>query len=102
MVTVSETISDLATQLSGLAKSSSSDAEKRSAAAVIARQILLASKGPFSDWMVRAFNSAEAASLRLLLDWGAFEVIPMEGTISYTELAKQLEADFSLVVYAGC
>ncbi|TDZ40777.1 Methyltransferase fsa4 [Colletotrichum trifolii] len=97
MVTVSETISDLATQLSGLAKSSSSDAEKRSAAAVIARQILLASKGPFSDWMVRAFNSAEAASLRLLLDWGAFEVIPMEGTISYTELAKKLEADFSLV-----
>lgn len=97
MATCAETLSDLATQLSGVAKSPSSDAEKNAAAATIAKQILTAANGPVPDWMDRMRGVSEITAIRLFLDWGAFAVIPENDTVTFAEVADSLNADVSLV-----
>ncbi|KAL0932647.1 o-methyltransferase [Colletotrichum truncatum] len=101
MTTRSESFENLAFQLSEIAKSSSSEAEMNTAAAVIARDILKVVRGTVPDWSERMFSAVEVTALRLFLDWGAFEAIPDHGTISFTMLAKQLNADESLVRRTG-
>ncbi|KAF6827993.1 O-methyltransferase [Colletotrichum musicola] len=97
MTTYSETLSDLATQLSGVAKSPSSDSEKNAAAAAIAKQVLTAVKGPVPDWMDRMLSVSEITAIRLFLDWGAFAVIPENDTVTFAEVADKLNADVSLI-----
>ncbi|KAK1525701.1 O-methyltransferase [Colletotrichum costaricense] len=94
---LSKTFSTLATQLSQLASSISSDVEKNSAAVDIARRILAAARGPTPDWMDRMINVMELTGLKLLLDWNALAMIPSEGSITYAELAKKLSAEEPLL-----
>ncbi|WYZ46764.1 hypothetical protein EsH8_IX_000989 [Colletotrichum jinshuiense] len=97
MATYSKTLSGLTAQLSELAMSSSNDADKKIAAASIAQQILTTSKEPTPDWMDRMISVMELAALKLFLEWKAFEAIPQQGTILYTELAEKVEADEPLI-----
>lgn len=93
----SEILSGLALQLSQLAMSSYSDAEKNDAAIVIGQKVLDAARGPMPDWMDRAIHAMDFVSLKLFLDWKAFDMIPLDGSISHTHLAEKLEADVSLI-----
>ncbi|TQN63880.1 Methyltransferase fsa4, partial [Colletotrichum shisoi] len=93
----SDILSGLASQLSQLATSQSSDAEKNDAAVVIGQKVLDAARGPMPDWMDRAIHAMDFVGLKLFLDWKVFDMIPLDGSISYTHLAKKLEADVSLV-----
>ncbi|KAF9871862.1 O-methyltransferase [Colletotrichum karsti] len=97
MAACTETLMDLAVQLTSVVNSATPDSEKTAAATSIAKQILKAAKGPAPDWMERAFNNVEIAALKLFLDWGAFEIIPERGTITFNGLAKKLSADVSLI-----
>lgn len=82
--------------------SSSNDADKKIAAASIAQQILTTSKEPTPDWMDRMISVMELAALKLFLEWKAFEAIPQQGTILYTELAEKVEADEPLISNKPC
>ncbi|KAF4487666.1 Methyltransferase fsa4 [Colletotrichum fructicola Nara gc5] len=100
MITIlscTETLTDLASQLSGIATSPASDAEKNAAAAGIAKQILKTVRTPYPDWMEKAFANVEITALRLCIDWGVFAAIPEQGTISFSELAKQVKSETSLI-----
>ncbi|WQF90078.1 Putative O-methyltransferase domain, S-adenosyl-L-methionine-dependent methyltransferase superfamily [Colletotrichum destructivum] len=93
----SDILSGLASQLSQLATSQSSDAEKNDAAIVIGQRVIDAARGPMPDWMDRAIHAMDFVGLKLFLDWKVFDMIPLDGSISYTHLAKKLEADVSLI-----
>ncbi|KZL78466.1 O-methyltransferase [Colletotrichum tofieldiae] len=97
MSNYSETLSGLASQLSRLAASSSSDAEKNKDAVIIAQNVLNAVRGPTPDWMDRMINVMGLVGLKLFLEWKVFDLIPLDNSISYTHLAKKLEADVSLI-----
>ncbi|KAK1478877.1 O-methyltransferase [Colletotrichum tamarilloi] len=97
MIDLSKTFNTLETQLSQLASSASSDVEKNSAAVDIAQRILAAARGPTPDWMDRMISVMELTGLKLLLDWNALAMIPLEGAITYAELAKKLSADEPLL-----
>ncbi|KAF4414313.1 Methyltransferase fsa4 [Colletotrichum fructicola] len=97
LCTCTETLTDLASQLSGIATSPASDAEKNAAAAGIAKQILKTVRTPYPDWMEKAFANVEITALRLCIDWGVFAAIPEQGTISFSELAKQVKSETSLI-----
>ncbi|KAJ0159154.1 hypothetical protein CTA2_10223 [Colletotrichum tanaceti] len=97
MSSSSDILSRLASQLSQLATSSSSDAEKNHAAIVIGQKVLDAARGPMPDWMDRATHAMDFVGLKLFLDWKVFDLIPLDGPISYTDLAKKLEADVPLI-----
>ncbi|KAK1474756.1 O-methyltransferase [Colletotrichum cuscutae] len=97
MIDLSKTFNTLATQLSQLASSASSDVEKSSAAVDIAQRILAAARGPTPGWMDWMINVMELTGLKLLLDWNALAMIPLEGAITYAELAKKLSADEPLL-----
>ncbi|KAK2745075.1 o-methyltransferase [Colletotrichum kahawae] len=97
MAACTETLTDLASQLSGIATSPASDAEKNAAAAGIAKQILKAVRTPNPDWMEKAFVNTEITALRLCIDWGVFAAIPEQGAISFSELDKQVNSETSLI-----
>lgn len=40
---------------------------------------------------------AQVPAISLLVEWGAFQHIPFEGTISYRKLAGKLDADAALI-----
>jgi hypothetical protein len=40
---------------------------------------------------------AEMGAIRCFMDWGAFDLIPQDGSIAYKDLAEKLEAEESLV-----
>ncbi|KAF4922818.1 Methyltransferase fsa4 [Colletotrichum viniferum] len=97
MAACTESLTDLASQLSGIATSPASDAEKNAAAAGIAKQILKTVRTPYPHWMEKAFANVEITALRLCIDWGVFAAIPEQGTISFSELAKQVKSETSLI-----
>ncbi|GKT46256.1 methyltransferase fsa4 [Colletotrichum spaethianum] len=97
MSNYSATLSDLASQLSQLAASSSSDAEKTKAAVTIAQNVLDLARGPKPDWMDRMISVMEVVVLKLFLEWKIFDLIPLDDSISYTNLARKLEAEVSLI-----
>ncbi|OHF03869.1 O-methyltransferase [Colletotrichum orchidophilum] len=97
MSNYSETLSALASQLSQLATSTSSDVEKNSTAVDIAQKILVATRGPTPDWMDWMISVLELIGLKIFLDWKALEMIPLEGSIEYADLAGKVAADEPLV-----
>ncbi|OHW97709.1 o-methyltransferase [Colletotrichum incanum] len=97
MSNYSEKLSELASRLSQLAASSSSDAEKNKDAVIIAQNVINTERGPTPDWMDRMINVMEVVGLKIFLEWKIFDLIPLDKSISYAHLAKKLEADVSLI-----
>ena len=54
-------------------------------------------KEPQDDIMETMISSAKLAATNLFLKWDVFEMIPVDGTISYSELAKNTGADVNLI-----
>ena len=61
------------------------------------RRIIDAAKDPVDQWMDVTAQSALFTANRLLFQWGVFEAIPLEGSISYAELAAKVDADPVLI-----
>ncbi|KAK1966839.1 O-methyltransferase [Colletotrichum sublineola] len=97
MSSYSDSLSGLASQLSQLATSSSSDDEKNKEAVIIAQNVLHAAGGLMPDWVDRMTNVMQVVGLKLFLDWKAFDLIPLDSSVSYDHLARHLVADVSLV-----
>ncbi|KAJ0368273.1 hypothetical protein COL26b_010924 [Colletotrichum chrysophilum] len=64
---------------------------------LIAEKILYATRPYGNDAMNRIYPYVEIVTIRLFMDWGVFENIPDEGTISYAQLAKRVDADESIL-----
>ncbi|KAH6688484.1 O-methyltransferase [Plectosphaerella plurivora] len=62
-----------------------------------AQAIIDAARPPQPQWMNQSAACAEFVALRLFIEWGAFEAIPLEGNISYEALAEKIDADMQLV-----
>ena len=43
------------------------------------------------------FAASQATAIRLFRKWGVFEIIPSDATISYSDIAKRINADVNLV-----
>ena len=51
-----------------------------------------------SDELIDGFkNGIQASSIRLFYEWGVFDRIPREGSISYEDLAAGADAEVSLI-----
>ncbi|KAF9870936.1 O-methyltransferase [Colletotrichum karsti] len=63
----------------------------------IAEKILYATRPLPSDPMHRMFPYVDLVLIRLFIDWKVFETIPLDGAISYAQLAKAVDADESIL-----
>ena len=54
-------------------------------------------KEPQDDIMESMISSAKLAATNLFLKWNVFEMIPVDGGISYNELATNTGADVNLI-----
>jgi hypothetical protein len=59
--------------------------------------IIDAIKLPQDDIMESLPMWPGALAIRLFMKWGVFEIIPKDGTISYSEIASKLGADVGLI-----
>lgn len=73
------------------------EAEGRNKIVAAAQAIVEAARPPQPQWMNQSAACAEFVALRLFIEWGAFEAIPLEGSITYQELADKIDADMQLV-----
>lgn len=73
------------------------DVAARNKIVAAAQAIIEAARPPQPQWMNQSAACAEFVALRLFIDWGAFEAIPIEGSITYQELADKVDAEVQLV-----
>ncbi|POS73478.1 O-methyltransferase [Diaporthe helianthi] len=66
-----------------------------------AQKVLNVVKGPDDVWVDINMDIARIAACQLLYKWGAFEAIPVEGSISYQDLADATEAEEALLRRIG-
>lgn len=62
------------------------------------RRIQLLTKDPGDEWTDMVYASTLMTAKRLFCDWGVFDAIPTEGTISFAELAAKVDAEEMLLV----
>lgn len=62
-----------------------------------AQKMISAVKDPGDEWFDATAQVAQMGANRLFWEWKAYDHIPPEGSISYAELAKKVEADESLI-----
>ncbi|KAG7110313.1 hypothetical protein HYQ44_020316 [Verticillium longisporum] len=74
------------------------DVAARNKIVAAAQAIIEAARPPQPQWMNQSAACAEFVALRLFIDWGAFEAIPIEGSITYQELADKVDAEVQLVL----
>ncbi|KAL0941938.1 o-methyltransferase [Colletotrichum truncatum] len=96
MAIIPNDLPGLVAQLSALVNASR-DNVPTPAIEELAEKILWATRPVLPDPMLRMYNYVEIVVLRLFIDWEVFENIPLEGTISYAQLAKKVDADESLL-----
>jgi hypothetical protein len=68
-----------------------SDWELRYKAHYAAQQIVALTQKPDEVWFDQSVTMTEYPAIRLFMKWKAFENIPLEGSISYKELAKKCD-----------
>lgn len=54
-------------------------------------------KDPADQWLDMVQGITLATSNRLFSEWGVFDAIPPEGTISYSDLAAKVDAEATLL-----
>lgn len=62
-----------------------------------ASKILAVAKDPSDQGMDAIGQLTLIAANRIFWEWGVFDEIPLEGSISYSELADKVNADVSLL-----
>lgn len=60
-------------------------------------KLLLAARDPAGQWRDAMVNITQTGAIRLFYQWKVFDKIPLQGTISYGDLAKGVEAEVSLI-----
>ncbi|KAK7433353.1 hypothetical protein QQZ08_000293 [Neonectria magnoliae] len=71
--------------------------EEHGKLAATANDILKTVKQPQERLMESMIVMAQLAALRLFIKWKVFEIIPVDGSISYGDLAAKLNAEESLI-----
>ncbi|KAE9987857.1 hypothetical protein EG328_001283 [Venturia inaequalis] len=59
----------------------------------IARKIVTMTQDPETTWINQCVTMSEYAAIRVFMKWKAFEEIPLDGSISYKDLAKRCRAE---------
>ncbi|OLN97441.1 Demethylsterigmatocystin 6-O-methyltransferase 1 [Colletotrichum chlorophyti] len=77
------------------------DAAKRLKVINAAEKILATVKEPIHQWLDMSAHTVLITASRLFSDWGAFDAIPAEGSISYDDLAEEVNAEASLLARVG-
>ena len=62
-----------------------------------AAKLLQAAKDPEDQWQDGYINGGQAGAIRIFYEWGVFNKIPLQGGITFEELAKEVKAEVSLV-----
>lgn len=60
-------------------------------------KLLLAARDPAGQWRDAIINVTQVGAIRLFYEWDVFDKIPLQGSISYGDLAKQVNAEVSLI-----
>lgn len=101
----SDKVNALVEQLNNVAKeinndtdfSASLNAEQRTLLVEASREVTNSVKGQLDAFTDQWSSMCEATATRLFMKWKAFEAIPLEGSITFKELADKLNADVSLI-----
>lgn len=62
-----------------------------------ANALIAAVKDPADEWFDATAEVARLGANRLFWEWKAYDAIPVEGSISYAELAGKVEAEEALI-----
>lgn len=78
---------------------SGTDADKTQRRRIVdaAQKVMHAVRDPADEWVDMTGQIAAIAVNRLFWEWGVFEKIPLEGSISYSELAEAVGAEIPLI-----
>jgi hypothetical protein len=71
---------------------SDSDSNLKSAVYTAARKVMTLTQNPDDQWLWHSVNMSELAAIYTFMRWKAFDKIPLEGSISYKDLAKKCDA----------
>ncbi|KAF6796385.1 o-methyltransferase [Colletotrichum sojae] len=63
----------------------------------LAEKILFATRPHMMDPMKRTFHVIDMLVIRVLMSWKAFDAIPLEGAVSYADLASKVDAEESIL-----
>ncbi|KAK1449231.1 O-methyltransferase [Colletotrichum melonis] len=66
-----------------------------------ANKLINAVKDPGDEWFDATAQVAQLGANRLFWEWKVYDHIPSDGSISYGELAKKVDADVSLIRRTG-
>ncbi|KAK7422584.1 hypothetical protein QQX98_001608 [Neonectria punicea] len=75
--------------------------DKRQIVIAAAREILHEVTLPDEEWLAEVSLMCIMTASRLFLRWGAFDGIPVNGTVAYDDLAEKLDIDASLFRRVG-
>lgn len=95
--TLQKITSRLTAVVAEFATSPGDETLKRMAIVSAAQDLLYEATLPQEQWIEQASIMGTMTASRLFLKWNAFDKIPADGTISYAELAKDLDAEESLI-----
>lgn len=76
---------------------SSANPDNRHSVIQAAQAIVHAAQDPQGLYVHFAVNKCEMIVMRLFLKWEAFQEIPLQGSISFADLASKIDADTGLV-----
>ncbi|KAF5012399.1 hypothetical protein FDECE_1528 [Fusarium decemcellulare] len=93
--------SQLARAVNNSAANDVDDPSSRQAIVAAAQDVLYEATLPEEQWNEQAAVIGSITATRLFLKWGAFDAIPADGAIAYTDMAKKLDADESLIRRVG-
>lgn len=66
-------------------------------------QIVAAAKLPHEQWVDQCMMQGQLGALRVFVDWGVFDKIPLQGDegITYKDLAEKVDAEEAIVRECG-
>ncbi|KAJ6057615.1 O-methyltransferase [Penicillium canescens] len=79
------------------AKRGYGDTQHRQRILAAAKAIVEEATLPQERWLDQSTNFSEIVAVRLFMYWGVFDLIPLDGSISYEDLARKLDAEVLLV-----
>jgi len=71
--------------------------EVRQNVILAAEKLILAAQDPRQQWWELVRHSTLMTAIHVFQEWGAFEEIPEEGSISFAELGEKINAEGGLI-----
>lgn len=97
--TAQEELNNAVVEFTANQPAAGSDADKTQRRRIVdaAQKVMHAVRDPADEWVDMTGQIAAIAVNRLFWEWGVFAKIPLEGSISYSELAEAVGAELSLI-----